>query len=178
MSNINRTRGATIEVTQELIDNATKSDSGRCMIADAIKATFPTFKSVLVDLQSIRFSDPKTQTRRVYWTTRQCQQALVDFDDDLDIEPFSFRLGTCIQEVPMNRRTRGIAAPVMRSPKETRNATPSTLPTKVGGRMPPQSVALSNQQRVRGVRSLKALSEARRQAALDNCSSNSDNSIE
>jgi hypothetical protein len=81
-----------IQVTKEIIANACKADSARCMIADALKVAYPDAQAVIVDLQLIRFSDPKSGRRYEYLTPQRCQVGLVDFDQGIPPEPFEFRL--------------------------------------------------------------------------------------
>ena len=162
MSNIRKGGGEKlIEVTQGLIDGAERSLSGRCMISDAVRAKYPHLQRIITDLQSIRVSDPKTNTRRVYWTSRTCQQALVDFDDGLPVEPFAFRLGPVIQEVPMQSGSGSRKAKAEKTGRGSgsSNFSNTSLPAKIGGRISPRPVALANQRRVHGVRSLRPKSE-------------------
>jgi len=89
---IPRSRRVDVEVTPEIIGTATQADSGHCMIADAVKAAVPGAANISVDLQTIRFSDPKKRMRYVYLTPRMAQLALVDFDAGEMPDPFTFRL--------------------------------------------------------------------------------------
>jgi hypothetical protein len=80
-----------IRVTQACIDNGVQKDSHHCMIADAIKQKIPTAQFILVDLQSIRWSDSATKKRVIYLTPPSAQQALLQFDrGDKKIAPFVF----------------------------------------------------------------------------------------
>jgi hypothetical protein len=81
-----------IEVSENRIDNAAKSDSGHCMIADSIKEQVPGATYVSVDLATVRWSDPKKGERYVYLTPVVAQQALVNWDFGVRIEPFKFTL--------------------------------------------------------------------------------------
>jgi len=87
-----RSRRVDVAVTPEVIETAVEGDSGHCMIADAVKAALPDARNISVDLQTIRFSDPKKRMRYVYLTPRMAQLALVDFDAGEKPEPFTFRL--------------------------------------------------------------------------------------
>jgi hypothetical protein len=83
----------TIQVTREHIDNAVRRDSHRCMIADAIRDAFPAAQYILVDLQSIRWTDPEAKERYAYFTPPLAQRALLRFDQGKPVQPFTFRLG-------------------------------------------------------------------------------------
>lgn len=81
-----------VAVDAQTIQDAIPRDSSHCMIAEAIKAAFPTATRVSVDLQTIRFSDPGRGLRYTYLTPRIGQLALIRFDTGDRPEPFSFRL--------------------------------------------------------------------------------------
>ncbi|HKE51285.1 MAG TPA: hypothetical protein VKE25_07225 [Actinomycetes bacterium] len=69
-----------IDITPEQYDRAVKSDSGACLIADAIKAQHPHLSSVSVDMATIRVSDRKRGLRFVYLTPPEAQHVLLSFD--------------------------------------------------------------------------------------------------
>jgi hypothetical protein len=79
-----------VVVTPELVERATERDSRHCMIAEAIKEAHPHFRNILVDLATIRWTNPRTQKRYVCLTPEPAAQALVAFDQGEPIEPFSF----------------------------------------------------------------------------------------
>lgn len=82
-----------VQVTQEHITGSMQRDSSHCMIADAVRDAVPGAQRIAVDLQTIRFTDPKTNYRYTYLTPRTAQVALVKFDQgDEGIEPFAFSL--------------------------------------------------------------------------------------
>lgn len=82
----------TVELTQEAIDDGISRDSGHCMFAEAIKASFPQAQKVSVDLQTMRFSDLAKGYRYTYLTPRIAQLALLNYDHGTKPEPFSFQL--------------------------------------------------------------------------------------
>jgi hypothetical protein len=82
----------TLEITEEIINVAVQRDSGHCVLAEAVKIAFPGAQHVAVDLQTIRFSDPKLRRRYIYLTPRIGQKALVDWDQGVRPQPFSLRL--------------------------------------------------------------------------------------
>lgn len=90
-------RGIVLDVTAEIITNAVQRDSSHCAIADALKAAVPTARSVAVDLQTIRFTDPDSGRRYIYLTPEWAQNFLLDFDQGKDLDPTSRRLGAPAQ---------------------------------------------------------------------------------
>ncbi len=81
-----------VKVTQEIIDHAIARDSGHCVVADAIAATLPHVNHVSVDLQTIRFTDPKKHERYVYLTPRSAALAIIQTDQGEKPAPFNLRL--------------------------------------------------------------------------------------
>lgn len=81
-----------IDVTEEIVAEATRGDSSHCMIADAIAAQIPGATRVAVDLQTIRWSNRDKGERYVYLTPPVAQDALVRFDQGQPVEPIMFRL--------------------------------------------------------------------------------------
>jgi hypothetical protein len=92
-----------VDVTAELIAAATVRDSRRCMIAEAIKEQNPHLRSILVDLQTIRWTNPRTRKRYICLTPETAGMALVNFDQGREIEPFVFRV-VAAQVVPIAER--------------------------------------------------------------------------
>jgi len=150
----------TVCVTEAHIDLGVPRDSGFCIFAEAIKSTFPDAKSVAVDLQTIRFTDPKKGFRYAYLTPRVCQVAIINFDQGHKPAPFTFRLRAG-QVTPVKEKrsleqkaVKNLDARIRRAAaRETRerdegervHATiaPSNdsgaagMPEKIGGQLPP-----------------------------------------
>ncbi len=82
----------TIRVGKINIARAARKDSHRCMIADAIQHQIPHAKYIIVDTQSIRFSDVKRGTRKIYLTPPSAQKALLAFDAGRSVQPFTFTM--------------------------------------------------------------------------------------
>ncbi len=95
-----------VSVTAPLIERATQRDSRHCMIAEAILAARPDFRRVIVDLATIRWTNPRTGKRYVALTPELAAVALVKFDQGQEVEPFELAL-TPIQStpVPINKAT-------------------------------------------------------------------------
>lgn len=85
-------RNKQVHVRASQIAAAVRRNSHRCMIADAVAATIPGAAHILVDVQSIRWSDLETSQRFVYLTPHAVQQALLRFDAGQPVRPFSFML--------------------------------------------------------------------------------------
>jgi hypothetical protein len=83
-----------VTITPELVERAVQRDSRHCMIAEAIKEQNPHFERVLVDLQTIRWTNPRTGKRYICLTPEVAGALLVDFDQGREIEPFAFSLRT------------------------------------------------------------------------------------
>jgi hypothetical protein len=82
----------TINVTQEVIDNAERSESRTCMISVSIVAQVPRATNVLTDAATIRWSDPDKGLRYTYLTPQSVRDALLRFDNGEHVEAFSFTL--------------------------------------------------------------------------------------
>jgi len=96
----------TIQITRENIEQASRRDSRRCMIAEAMQQANPHWTKIMVDLQSIRWTNPRTKKRYVVLTPEDAAAALVKFDHgDSDIEPFTVTL-KAIQTTPVEVHAR------------------------------------------------------------------------
>ncbi|SRR6266568_1120016 len=135
-----------LDITAELIEQSIQRDSSHCMIAEAVKAAVPGARSVSVDLQTIRFSDPdpKRPYRYTYLTPRVGQVALVDFDRGAPIEPFTMRLqGAAVTSRGNPKERDRKQAQRARLVKERVSLAPNTknpetaVPDRIGGRTPP-----------------------------------------
>lgn len=82
----------TISITKELIEASKVRNSSHCMIAQAVKEAFPTASRVMVDLQSVRFTDPKKGLRYTYLTPERAKNALIEFDQGRIPPPFTCTL--------------------------------------------------------------------------------------
>jgi hypothetical protein len=157
-----------VRITQEDVNNATPRDSGHCMIADAVRECLPNAIRVMVDLQCTRWTDSEKGVRHIALTPAKAQQALVDFDQGIPIEPFTITLYP-FQTVKAGGTPRKTAeAPRIRSRDEAKKVTEGKVrknghggtgvrqPHVEGGRTPP-TAALANyrgRRRQFGIRSL------------------------
>ena len=81
-----------VNVTESIIAESKSRDSSHCMIAEGLKAAVPHAKYILVDLQSIRFTDTEKKLRYTYLTPRSAQIALIKFDQGITPPPLEFTL--------------------------------------------------------------------------------------
>ena len=91
-----------VHVTKEKILEGKMSDSGHCMISESVKVALMTAgikygPHVSTDLATIRFTNLGNGLRYTYFTPRNAQLALLNFDSGKLPEPFSFRLRTAGQ---------------------------------------------------------------------------------
>jgi hypothetical protein len=101
--------GMKVVVTEEIAERACQRDSQHCMIAEAIKEAHPEFHHILVDLQTIRWTDPNARggpKRVVCFTPRAAAQALISFDRGEPVGGFEFT-ANYLQRTPAREGTRG-----------------------------------------------------------------------
>lgn len=67
-------------ITQEQRQRAIESNSGACLIADAIKSQYPNLTSVSVDMATIRATDRARGLRFTWLTPAAAQHVLLSFD--------------------------------------------------------------------------------------------------
>jgi hypothetical protein len=148
-----------ISVSQEVITtNSIKGDSSHCMIAEAIKETIPEAAYVSVDLQTIRWSDPKRGVRYIFLTPAIAQSALVDFDLGEPVVPFEFQLrGAHVMKISSSAdRANRKGRPLAKGPKTIVNSHGAT--ELRGGAAPPVAALSNSRGRVRryGLRQLRS----------------------
>lgn len=149
-----------VVVRSDHIQQAIPKDSGRCMIADALKDAFPGARRVSVDLQTIRYTD-SGNVRRTYLTPGQAQAALARFDDGLSVEPFSFFLSNPIHVSPADDPGRDHGPRPPRTVRVTDNVGTDSRGSKIrglkvqvtGGHPPP--LTKRGTRRVFGMRGLR-----------------------
>jgi hypothetical protein len=159
-------RGIVLDIDEHIIRLAVERSSSHCVIADALRMAVPAAERVSVDLQTIRFTDPKTERRYVFLTPPAAQVVLVKFDQGIMPEPFLLKLGKPAQIVRKGashpdkskprKRTAGRAI-VPPAKREIRATTSHDTPTVFGGRTPPTAALSSTTGRRRtfGLKSLK-----------------------
>jgi len=95
-----------ITVRREHIESARRKDSHHCMIADAIREQL-NVQFILVDTQSIRFSDPAIQERLTYFTPPEAQRQILRWDRGIKVQPFVFELGSPVKVRPLKKQWTG-----------------------------------------------------------------------
>lgn len=140
-------------VTAEQIERAKRAHSEHCMIADALRERYPDAAFVSVDLATIRFTDLTAGWRYVYLTPARAQQALVDWDQGHDVEPFRV-VQRAAQMIPTAgaRRQRAQANPGSGTPRKADEDKPTRpgpkrltvasngeVPVVVGGKELPET---------------------------------------
>lgn len=100
-----------VRIRKEHVESAVRKNAHHCMIAEAIREEIPNATAVLVDLQSIRWSDPNSGVRYFYLTPPEAQQALLRFDEGQPVAPFNIELRRPAMIRPVAYRPQGPAAP-------------------------------------------------------------------
>ncbi len=149
-----------IKITAEIIAVSVRRHSGHCFIAESIKAAYPHFRNVSVDLATIRASDPEKRLRYTWIHPRIGQVAIIEFDRGTVPEPFEMTLWHAVQitrgswgssrkgtkQSPKPAGDGGSDAGRFPSlgkaqlQKETGGNSP--IPTVIGGRPPPAGLLL------------------------------------
>lgn len=167
-------RGIVLDVTPEIITNAVQRDSSHCVIADALKAAVPAARAITVDLQTIRFTDPASERRYVYFTPQGAQVVLVKFDQGIKPEPFLLKLGRPCQIARAGTghpgRRKGSSSTTVKKAaggqpkplpegdaKKVTNVRRDGTPVVLGGKLPPTAALSSTRGRRRtfGLKSLR-----------------------
>lgn len=96
-----------INVTQHHIDKAIRNDSGHCMVADALRDSYPDAAAISVDIRTIRMTNPTTTERRTYLTPLTVARFLAQWDQGINPDPFQIRLSMPVQIRPSGRKGNG-----------------------------------------------------------------------
>jgi hypothetical protein len=149
-----------VEVGEKVIEQSMRADSGHCMIADAIRAQYPAWTHVSVDLQTIRVTNRSKGERLIYLTPPDAQAQLLRFDQGAKIEPWEFRLPrnpAQRMKVQSHVKARNVVGrPIKDEPPKARVKSNKTVVVE-GGTPPPKAV-LSNargRRRVFGIRAAR-----------------------
>jgi hypothetical protein len=90
-----------IAVNHKHIAGALKGDATHCMIAQAIKEKFPAARWIMVDLQTVRWTNRNEGLRYKYLTPLAAQKALLKFDYGETVTPFRFQLSAPVVIEPV-----------------------------------------------------------------------------
>jgi hypothetical protein len=80
MPRVRRSPRLDLTITEEQRERAIRSNSGGCLIADAIKSQYPHLTNVVVDMATIRVSDRARGERYTYLCPPLAQHVLLSFD--------------------------------------------------------------------------------------------------
>lgn len=69
-----------LTISEEQREEAINSNSGGCLIADAIKKQYPHLSGIIVDMATVRVSDREQGLRYTYLTPPGAQHCLLAFD--------------------------------------------------------------------------------------------------
>jgi hypothetical protein len=127
----------TLDIHQDLIDNATRSNSSACVYADAIKAQVPNATRVEVDLATMSWTDPKAGVRYTYLTPHDARLVLMAFDRGIRPMPHELQLRGAV-------RVRGIVTSPARAEKRARRLAELTQREAEGALSSIDRRALSN----------------------------------
>lgn len=148
-----------ITVRRDHIASARRKDSHHCMIVDAIKEQTNT-QFIMVDTQSIRFSDPETRERYVYFTPPKAQEAILRWDRGVDVQPFVFDLNSPVKITPIRKTYTGTARALNKARAKydaKRASRPDPMAPRLvkrGSTVPPPTAARATRFREFGVRRL------------------------
>lgn len=92
-------RNIEVAITEENRQRAIRSNSGGCLIADALKSQ--GFKRVEVDMAMIRLTDPDAGLRFYYMTPPDAQNLLVCFDNGWPLAIDRIRLRKPVKVLPI-----------------------------------------------------------------------------
>jgi hypothetical protein len=107
-----------VTVDAATITESIRRNSSHCMIAEAVKRTVPYATSVMVDLQSIRFTDKDRGLRYSYLTPRHAQLAIIAFDQGNRPKPFKMELAGGAVRRARHYPRRGEAVPALAERQE------------------------------------------------------------
>jgi len=110
-----------IQINRTHIAKAIKGDAIHCMIAESIREKFPQARWILVDMQTIRWTDRQRGIRYTYLTPRSAQRALLKFDSGEPVIPFSMGLSQ-----PIVRPIHPLTHRAVKKPNKAKSKKPNT----------------------------------------------------
>jgi hypothetical protein len=100
-----------VHIGQEEWDRGVRSDSGVCTIADSLRAQYPEFTRVAVDVATIRFTDAKKGLRYIYLTPEPARLMLLSFDQGWSKPPLDeIVIKKAVQVLPVTGRNSAATA--------------------------------------------------------------------
>src|SRR5258708_3563071 len=122
-----------LTVTSANIEESIRNDANHCMIASALKEKIPTARWVLVDAQSIRWTDRVAGMKFVCLTPKPAQRALLAFDKGEDVAPFHFTM-PAPQTTPIPKRPKRAKAATKKGKAKKVYKKTKTAPERVAVR--------------------------------------------
>ena len=97
-----------LSITEAQHARAVKSNSGGCLIADAIKEQYPHLSGIVVDMATIRVSDRSKGLRYTYLTPAAAQHVLLSFDQGWrnPIDQLTLKQAVKIDKITMSPSSR------------------------------------------------------------------------
>jgi len=100
-----------LTLTEEAREHAIQSNSGGCLIADAIRQQYPEYTSVSVDMATIRVTDRKAGRRYIYLTPPAAQHVLLSFDQGWPQPLHELVIKRAVNITPIRRERTGRDSP-------------------------------------------------------------------
>jgi|SRR5215471_13965576 len=126
---------------------AIQSDSGACLIADAITTQYPQYSDVLVDMATIRITDRKRGYRYVYLTPPEGQHVLLAYDQGWT-NPFDqVVIKRAVKVIPITRAKTGKYSAAATAERRARRITELETKIQVGEELTPQEKATLSRMR-------------------------------
>jgi hypothetical protein len=110
-----------LRITDELRETAIASNSGGCLIADAIKQQYPHLSGVTVDMATVRATDRAAGFRYIYLTPQPAMHVLLSFDQGWPNPVDEVTIKRAVQILPITRATTQ-SSPAAAAKRETRRA--------------------------------------------------------
>jgi hypothetical protein len=169
-----------ISVLQKHIDEALRANSSHCAIAFAIRDSVPDATFIAVDLQTIRWSNPKRGVRYCFLTPTIAQHdVIIPFDQGEECKPVTFKMKPAFitrigakRNPPDADQLKGTGLKVAEEPEPERPLIPyagkekperkrraisatkpdGSIPVTLGGKLPPVSVLARREFGLRALR--------------------------
>lgn len=143
-----------VSVSKKTIDAAKPGDAAHCMIARGLRDAYPSARWVLVDLQSIRFTDRDKGFRYIYMTPRSVQRRLIDFEQGTKPAPFAFLLAEGHARAIFKKPAKAASAKLLKAGAKGRNAIKERLKHKSVALPPHREDIPTSHKRQFGIRAL------------------------
>lgn len=99
-----------VDITEDQWERAVASNSGGCLISDAIRKQYPHLSAISTDMATIRASDRQKGIRYIYLTPPDAQHLLLSFDQGWPQPTQRLTIRRAVQIVPIVRAPSAIQA--------------------------------------------------------------------